>query len=127
MRGTTFHSVRKPFSTISRLSMATVSLLILIVAFSVSASLIKTRLHKPEIAINTQPSKTSQTLCCRQDMDQPHFLAASYYRVGNNLTATLMLNNKGPQAIEVRPTLFSFSGERLETPPVIVRRVIPQL
>jgi hypothetical protein len=53
-------------------------------------------------------------------MDQPHFLAASFYKVTNNLTATLMLNNKGPQPIEVRPTLFSLSGEKLEAPPVVV-------
>jgi hypothetical protein len=47
-------------------------------------------------------------------------LAASYYKVGNNLTATLMLNNKGPQPVEVKPTLFSLTGERLEAAPVIV-------
>lgn len=32
-----------------------------------------------------------------------------------------MLNNKGPQPIEVRPTLFSLSGERLEASPVVVK------
>jgi hypothetical protein len=58
--------------------------------------------------------------CCGQSPDKPHFLAASYYNVGNNLTATLMLNNKGPVPVEVKPTLFSLTGERLETAPVIV-------
>jgi hypothetical protein len=120
MRSTTSNSVRKFFSPISRLSIAALVLVILTLAFSVSASLIKTHLHKYEIANNAQPSKASAKLCCGQDMDQPHFLAASYYKVGNNLTASLMLNNKGPQPVEVRPALFSLSGEKLEAPPVVV-------
>lgn len=120
MRSTTSHAVRNLFTTISRLNIAPLFLLILILAFSVSASLIKTRLYKQEIAHNAQPFNAPQKLCCGQDIDQPHFLAASYYKVGNNLTATLMLNNKGPQPVEVRPTLFSLSGERLEATPVVV-------
>jgi hypothetical protein len=36
------------------------------------------------------------------------------------MVATLMLNNKGPEPIEVKPTLFSLTGERLEAAPVIV-------
>ena len=120
MRNTSSHSVRNLFTTISRLSIAALFLLILILAFSVSASLIKTRLYKKEIANNSQPAKASQKGCCGQDIEQPHFLAASYYKVGNNLTATLMLNNKGPHPVEVRPTLFSLSGVRLEAAPVVV-------
>lgn len=54
------------------------------------------------------------------DADKPHLLAASYYSLVGNLTATLMLNNKGPEPLEVRPTLFSLAGERLEVPPVTV-------
>ena len=77
-------------------------------------------MHKPEIADNAQPAEAPAKLCCGQDIDQPHFLAASYYKVGNKLTATLMLNNKGPQPVEVRPTLFSLSGVRFEAEPVVV-------
>ncbi|HEX8922462.1 MAG TPA: hypothetical protein VF766_13400, partial [Pyrinomonadaceae bacterium] len=71
---------------------------------------------------NAQPSQTPPPGCCGQnaDKDKPHLLAASYYNVSNNLTATLMLNNKGPEPVEVKPTLFSLTGERLEAAPVIV-------
>lgn len=71
-------------------------------------------------AATTDGAQEGQNSCCGQDADKPHFLAASYYNVGNNLTATLMLNNKGPQPVEVRPTLFSLSGERLEVAPLTV-------
>lgn len=64
--------------------------------------------------------RTNQQSCCGQDVDKSHLLAASYYRVGNNMVATLMLNNKGPEPVEVKPTLFSLTGERLEAAPVIV-------
>ncbi|MGI9106676.1 MAG: hypothetical protein ACR2G4_10555 [Pyrinomonadaceae bacterium] len=51
---------------------------------------------------------------------EPHILAAAYYRVGDDLHTTLMLNNKSPHPVEVQPTLFSLSGERLELAPVWV-------
>jgi len=58
---------------------------------------------------------------CQEDADnKPHLLAASYYSLGDGMTATLMLNNKGPKPIEVTPTLFSLDGRRLELPPVTV-------
>lgn len=75
------------------------------------------RLHN---AGGAQPSVNSKNTCCAQDSDKPHLLAASYYSVKNNLTATLMLNNKGPEPVEVKPTLFSLTGERLDVAPVIV-------
>lgn len=51
---------------------------------------------------------------------QTHMLAASYYSVADNLTATLMLLNQGTQPLEVQPTLFSRAGERLDVPPMIL-------
>jgi hypothetical protein len=36
------------------------------------------------------------------------------------LSATLMLNNKGPLPLEVQPTLFSLAGQRLDIAPVTV-------
>lgn len=54
------------------------------------------------------------------DDDKPHLLAASYYSVRGNLTATLMLNNKGLRPLEVRPTLFSMSGDRFDLAPITV-------
>lgn len=56
-------------------------------------------------------SITPKKGCCTQDVDKPHLLAASYYSVKDNLTATLMLNNKGPEPVEVKPTLFSLTGQ----------------
>lgn len=52
------------------------------------------------------------------EADKPHTLAASFYRIGQNLKTSLMLNNKGPQPLEVSPTLYNLSGEHLEIPPV---------
>lgn len=47
-------------------------------------------------------------------------MAATYYSLRENLNATLMLNNKGPQPLDVQPTLFSLSGARLPVPTVTV-------
>lgn len=54
------------------------------------------------------------------DTAQPHILAASYYSLRNNLKTTITLNNKGPQPLEVKPTLFNMMGDNLEVLPVIV-------
>jgi hypothetical protein len=58
---------------------------------------------------------------CGGPEDKPHTLAASYYSVRDGLTATLLLNNKGPKPLEVKPTLFSLGGQRRELPPVTVQ------
>ena len=52
--------------------------------------------------------------------NKPHSLFGSYYSIDDGLTATLLLNNKGPQTLEVNPTLYSLSGQQLELPPVFV-------
>jgi hypothetical protein len=52
--------------------------------------------------------------------DKPHFLAGSYYSMKGGLSATLLLNNKGPRPLEVRPTLYSLAGERLDIAPVTI-------
>jgi len=65
-------------------------------------------------------SVNSKQGCCTQDFDKPHRLASSYYSLKDGLTATLMLNNKGPAPVEVKPTLFSLTGERLDVAPVTV-------
>ena len=77
------------------------------------------RLHTISPAKASVPTDEKQG-CCTKDFDKPHLLAASYYSVKDNLTATLMLNNKGPEPVEVKPTLFSITGERLDVPAVIV-------
>jgi hypothetical protein len=53
-----------------------------------------------------------------QHMDMPHTLAATYYSLKDNLSATLMLSNQGPHAMEVKVILFSLAGERLDAPSV---------
>jgi hypothetical protein len=54
------------------------------------------------------------------DANKPHWLVGSYYSTQDGLTATLLLNNKGNQPLEVRPTIYNVGGQALEIPPVIV-------
>jgi Bacterial Ig-like domain (group 2) len=70
----------------------------------------------------TKMTADQQGQCCGQGAltDQPHYLAASYYTARHHLTPRLLLNNKGPQPVEVKPTLFSLSGARLDAPSVVV-------
>jgi hypothetical protein len=58
--------------------------------------------------------------CCSDDIDKLHLLAASYYSVKDNYRSSLMLNNKGPGPVEVRPSLFALNGSRIDAQPVIV-------
>lgn len=53
-------------------------------------------------------------------MNSGHVLPASYYSLRGNLVTTLTLNNKGPEPLDVQPTLFSLTGQRLDVPPVTV-------
>lgn len=55
-----------------------------------------------------------------QDANKPHWLVGSYYSTQKGLTATLLLNNKGNQPLEVRPTIYNLSGQAIEIPPVSV-------
>ena len=66
--------------------------------------------------INRSDSKQADN----QTIEPPHWLVGSYYNTQNGMTATLLLNNKGIQPLEVRPTLYSMSGQELVLPPVIV-------
>lgn len=52
--------------------------------------------------------------------DKPHTMTASYYKLQANLKTHISLNNKGVLPLEVRPTLFNLSGERLNVPAVTV-------
>ena len=56
----------------------------------------------------------------REAPGEPHVLAASYYSVVGNTSATLTLNNKGPEPKEVRLSLFSLGGERFDPHPLTV-------
>jgi len=52
--------------------------------------------------------------------DKPHKMVASNYSLQGNLKSSISLNNKGLLPLEVKPTLFSLSGDRLDVPPVTV-------
>jgi hypothetical protein len=67
-------------------------------------------------------SPTPPVGCCggEEGNNKPHLLAGSYYTIKSNFSAKLLLNNKGPLPIEVKPTLYSLSGERFAIPPVTV-------
>ncbi len=52
----------------------------------------------------------------------PHTLVGGYYTTQSGLESRLVLNNKGPQPIEVQPTLYSKNGAILQIPPIIVER-----
>ncbi|MBI3426377.1 MAG: hypothetical protein HY011_25890, partial [Acidobacteria bacterium] len=50
-----------------------------------------------------------------------HKLAAAYYSLKDNLRATLMLSNQGPNVIPLQITLFSKQGTRLNVPATSLR------
>lgn len=54
------------------------------------------------------------------EASKPHWLVGSFYSTQNGLTATLLLNNKGSQPLEVRPTLYNLHGQAIDIPPVTV-------
>ncbi|MCA1642395.1 MAG: hypothetical protein LC785_10700 [Acidobacteria bacterium] len=54
------------------------------------------------------------------DPSSTHLLAATYYSLRGDLRATLMLNNKGPQPLDVWPALFNLGGAPLPVPTVTV-------
>lgn len=47
-------------------------------------------------------------------------LTGTYYSLRENLAASLMLNNKGPEPINATPTFYSMSGTRLTLAPIVV-------
>jgi hypothetical protein len=50
------------------------------------------------------------------NMTQTRLLAASYYSLRDDLKATLMLSNQGPNPMNVSVSLFSLSGEQFTAP-----------
>lgn len=52
---------------------------------------------------------------------QTYNLTATYYSLRDNLTTTLMLNNKGSEPILARATFYSLRGTRLQLPPIPVQ------
>lgn len=61
-----------------------------------------------------------QNLPKRQPEIESHTLVGTYYSLREQLTATLMLNNKGALPLSVSPEVFSQSGTRLQLSPILV-------
>ncbi len=57
--------------------------------------------------------------------DGPQTLAASYYSIEGNLDSTLMVSNQGPHQFEIRPALFSPTGQRFDGPPQMLEATTP--
>jgi hypothetical protein len=69
---------------------------------------------------NINPVGKNKTSSLNMADETPHWLVGSYYSVEDNLTATLMLNNKGIAPLIVQPTLYSKDGQQLNLPQVVV-------
>jgi hypothetical protein len=73
------------------------------------------------VAGNVEGGSTAgQALQDGPEASKPHWLVGSFYSMQNGLTATLLLNNKGNQPLEVRPTLYNLHGQALDIPPLTV-------
>lgn len=73
-----------------------------------------------EIKSTANQSENPQSGNDDPQANKPHLLAGSYYSIKDGLSATLMLNNKGPKPLEVKPTIFNLAGDGLEITPVTV-------
>lgn len=88
-------------------------------AFLLLSHLVKAELFEETRQTETQPNTLKLS---NQTIDeQSHTLVGSYYSFRNNLTAILMLNNKGGLPLVVTPTFYSSGGTRLQLAPITVR------
>jgi hypothetical protein len=85
------------------------------------------RIKVPEIfngAPNIESSCGASTVRALTALNPPEYetykLTATYYTLNDNVTATLMLNNKGPAPILANPTFYSLAGTRLPLAPIAV-------
>ncbi|MGH9957246.1 MAG: hypothetical protein ACREBC_08965, partial [Pyrinomonadaceae bacterium] len=102
-----------PFSTRSRSLVslfAAISVVILIVVFS----------SETPRATSSVTNAQTNSGCCSDVANKLHHLAGSYYTLNDGFNTKLLLNNKGPDPIEIQSTLFSLGGERLGVPSVTV-------
>lgn len=87
-------------------------------SFLLLSHFVSAELFEPTPQIETQTENFKQQNVNANQ--QPHILAGSYYSLQNNLSATLMLNNKGSLPLSVTPTFFSLNGTPLELAPLMV-------
>ena len=98
-------------------------LLVLFLATSSTPPAVKAKIKNSASSVFTVPkSQTSDTGCCgdKEGDQKPHLLAGSYYTVKDGLSAKLLLNNKGPSPLEVKPTIFTTGGQKFEVPAIVV-------
>ena len=71
-------------------------------------------------------SKTSRASSAKIRLDDetqtPHTLVGGFYTTRNGFESKLMMNNKGPQPIEVSPTLYGENGAIMQMPIITVER-----
>lgn len=95
------------------------------IAFAVQPSILKSKAANLfEINETTISNQTGVSIPVSSPSPTPeltHNLVAAYYDVQNYPTAKLLLNNKGLQPIEIRPTLYSLDGIAMDIAPVSVQ------
>jgi hypothetical protein len=94
---------------------AAISVVMLIIVFSSEIP----RAANPGNSQSIKSAKTDSS-CCSDEANKLHHLAGSYYTLNDGFKTKLLLNNKGPDPIEIQPTLFSLGGEQLAVSPVTV-------
>ncbi len=87
-------------------------------AFVGLAVLLSVHYSLPMLAKSNQSQQCSG--CGDQGTSNEHVLFGSYYNI-RDYSASLILNNKGPNPLSVRPTIFSLEGDRLELGPIELR------
>ena len=97
----------------------TILLLSIGFVFATQFSIVRSENSNPNQEIST--SKQTITIPEQPQVLETHTLVGSYYSFINNLTAILMLNNKGGLPLYVTPTFYSSGGTRLQLAPITVR------
>lgn len=99
-------------------------LFFLLIGFAFASSIhSQSQIKAKYIKSPPKPLKVSSAVITVDDETQtPHTLVGGYYTTRNGLDSKLVLNNKGPQPIEVSPTLYGATGEALQIPPMIIER-----
>src|SRR5215210_2272239 len=70
-----------------------------------------------------KPLKVSSAKIRLDDETQtPHILVGGFYTTRSGFESKLMMNNKGPQPIEVAPTLYGENGAIIQMPTLTVER-----
>ena len=99
-----------------------VGILVLLLLGTIGAKLLPRALgaSRPSVSNSISSPAPAPSPCCGSPDDTPHLLMGSYYSIKDNLSARLLLNNKGSLPLIAHPTLFSTAGERFEVPPITI-------